>query len=129
MPNRHTPRHAPQRPHQPTRRRRPAVAEPWCGPAVRVLRRGQPPPTGWRPGVRRELRFWAYLAFAALLATLIPITATLGADIANSTAFRLVVACAIPVVTGLTLAASGATGAAPKTSRRDRESVTDGFRH
>jgi hypothetical protein len=130
MPHRHTSRHAPQRPHQPTRSHWPADAEPWCDPAVRVLRRGQPPPTGWRPGVRRELRFWGYLAFAALLATLIPITATLGADVANSTAFRLVVACAIPVVTGLTLAASGApTGAAPKTSRRDRQRVADRFQH
>ena len=129
MPHRHTSRQVPQRQHEPTRGHRPADAEPWCGPAVRVLRRGQPPPTGWRPGVRRELRFWGYLALAALLATLVPITATLGAEIANSTAFRLAVACAIPVVMGLTLAASGATGAAPKTSRRDRESVADGFRH
>jgi hypothetical protein len=84
-------------------------------------KRGQPPPTGWRRGLRHEHRFWGYLAATAILAALIPITATLGANIANSTGFRLVVACAIPVVTGLTLAASGAaTDAAPKTPRRDR---------
>jgi hypothetical protein len=90
--------------------------------AVLALRRAQPPPTGWRSTTRREPRFWGYLALTAVLATLVPVTAAVGVNIADSGWFRVLVAIAISAAAALAVLASSAASAhaAPKTPRAHR---------
>ena len=71
---------------------------------------------------RRELRFWGYLTLTLVLATLIPVTAAVGVNIADSAWFRVLVAIAISAAAALAVvAAAGASvQAAPKAPRRAR---------
>ena len=98
---------------------RTARTEPWAGPAVRALRRAQPPPTGWREASRREHRIWAYLAAVAILATLVLTAASVSS--VDFSGFRLLLAIAVPAIAGLVVTACGgrprdATEAASGTS-------------
>lgn len=91
----------------------------WPEPAVGALRRSQPPPTGPRVHGRRERRFWGFLVLSVVLAALIPITAAVGMNVASSTASRILVAFAIPVLAGLAVTASAAaTNSLPRMRRR-----------
>ena len=73
------------------------------------------------PSAPRKRRFWGYIAAATLLAALIPITAAIGVNIADSIAPRLLVAITIPLLAGLAVYASAAaSNTAARTPRRER---------
>ncbi|GAB2856487.1 hypothetical protein [Nocardioides pacificus] len=98
--------------------RRPDVGDPWCDHTTRSLRRAQPPPASQQRPPTSEIRFWGYLALTGLLATLVPLTAALGARLVDSTGSRVLAGLAITLITALAVTASGAaTDAAHETLR------------
>lgn len=99
-----------------------ASTQPWIEPTARALRRAQPPPASKKERVRRDRRFWGYLALTAVLAALVPVAAAVGVNIADSGWFRLLLAIAISAAAALAVLASSCASAhaAPRPRRRDR---------
>jgi hypothetical protein len=67
------------------------------------------------------LRFWAWAGATALLAGLVPVAAVLGFSTADSPVTQVAVACALPVLVGLTFRSATAALAAvrgPEPCRR-----------
>ena len=120
MLDQHTRNHQHPRSLGPTHRI--ASTQPWIEPTTRALRRAQPPPAPRKERVRHDLRFWGYFALTAVLATLVPVTAALGVNIADSTWFRVLVAIAISAAAALAVLASSCASAhaAPVKRRRER---------
>lgn len=106
--------------------RRPELGDPWCDPVARTLRRAQPPPADRRSVLGAELRFWGCLVVTALLATLIPITAAVGANLVDSTGSRILAGIAIMAVTASAVAASGAATDAAHMLGRDETGRDEG---
>jgi hypothetical protein len=104
-----------------------ASTQPWIEPTARALRRAQPPPAPPTPRaaeterVRRSRRFWGYFALTVVLATMVPVTAAIGVNIADSTWFRVLVAIAISAAAALAVLTSSCASAHAAPRRRRQQ--------
>jgi predicted alpha/beta-hydrolase family hydrolase len=81
-------------------------------PAARALRRSRAAHLFPYWADRREGRYRTLLAATVLLAALIPVTAAVGVQLAESALGRLIVGCTVLIVAGLAVAASSAATSA-----------------